>query len=168
MRLLFIAVVSFISLVGFASWLLVDKPEDYAVIARKIRTRVAKNLSNRHNMVVVGDGGGMMHRINFLCLDFELQGPLSRDKLRAILVDSVEELLEGINSEPRLKGHLKMEPFTEEGIDIALFVVDAKGEEVAHPEISIATARHGTIKYKTTDLANPYVYKSETKESIES
>ncbi len=142
-------------------------PPDYAVLAEKIQKEKAGIFSNRYNMILVAEGGDMMDTVNVFRLHFELKGPLSKDKLRKILVDCVEELLEGINSEPRLKGHLKMEPFTEEGVDIALFVVDAKGEEVAHPEISVAAARRSTIKYKTADLANPNVYKSETEESYE-
>ncbi len=166
---IFIFFVFLLFKINLAVALFFTKPilNDYVTVARSIRTQKAALLAKRHNMVVVGEGGGMMHCVNYISLDFQIQGPYSLESLRAILVDCVDELLQGISSEPKLKGHLKMEPFTAQGLDIAIFQVDCNGMPLYDPHITVAGASFGTVNYLTVDRSRPNGYKSEYIENYE-
>jgi len=96
---------------------------EYVLIADTIIKEMAQKLSKRYEMKVIGEKTGMAKCINLVGLRFQKLGPLSKEKLREILVDCVEEFLQALNSNEKLRPHLKMYPFTSEGLDIAIFLV---------------------------------------------
>lgn len=128
---------------------------EYVGMAQKIRAEMAKNLSNRHHMQVIGISGGMMGTVNILGLDFQIPGPLTKDKLRKILIDCVEEFLVAINADEKLRPFLKNYPFTEKEIEIVIFVSDKNGRELYDPDISVASAVDGKIYFNTVDKNKP-------------
>lgn len=142
-------------------------PEEYVVISENVLVDMGKKLSKRHNMVIIGTGGGLAKCVNMLSLSFDIKGPLSKDKLREILVNCVEEFLLALNSNEKLRPHLKTYPFTSEGIDIALYVVDGDGIEIYDPNVSVASTWRDKILYRTVDKNNPYGYKTEIEEDYE-
>lgn len=139
-------------------------PEEYVVISQQIRSDVAAKLVKRYNMKVIGITGGLADCVNVLGLSFQIRGPLTKERLREILVDCVEELLAPINANERLRPFLKNYPFTAEGIDIEIFVVDNTGVKVYHPEIMLAAAYEGILKYRTFDKHAEFGYQSTTVE----
>ena len=102
-------------------------PAEYVVIVDQITADVAAKLANRYNMRVIGIGGGLAGGVNRLGLSFQIRGPLSKEQLRAIIVDCVEEFLLPINTNERLRPSLKIYPFTADQIEIEIFVVDQSG-----------------------------------------
>lgn len=151
-----------IDLNAYSIFNLYVEPE-YVLMAQKIRTDLGKKLSKRHGMRVIGTVGGMANCVNLIGLRFQLPGPQAKEKLREILVDCVEEFLQALNVDEKLRPHLKTYPFTAEGIDIAIFVVD-KGERTYDPEISVVGIYEGIVTYKTTDRNNTFAYKSRVEE----
>lgn len=139
----------------------------YVEMASKIRGTTAQKLAKRHNMNIFGIGGGMADCVNFLGLDFLIQGPLSKEQLRRILIDSVQELLKAVNGNEEIRPYLKNYPFTEREISVTLFIKDPNGKKIYDPEIGVASAGQGTIYYYTDDKENMYVYKQEIKEDYE-
>ncbi|HEV8052861.1 MAG TPA: hypothetical protein VGP47_10235 [Parachlamydiaceae bacterium] len=139
----------------------------YVEMAAKIRSEVAHKLAKRHNMRIFGLGGGMADCVNFLGLDFQIQGPLSKEQLRRILIDSVQELLKAVNSDEQIRPFLKNYPFTEKEIMITLFVIDKRGENIYDPQIAVATSGQGTMSYNTDDKDNKFVYKQKIKEDYQ-
>ena len=97
------------------------------LVTLKIRADVAAKLAKRYNMRVIGIGGGLAGGVNRLGLSFQIRGPLSKEQLRAIIVDCVEEYLLPINTNERLRPSLKIYPFTADQIEIEIFVVDQSG-----------------------------------------
>lgn len=71
---------------------------------------MAKLLSQRHHMKVVGMGGGLVDRVNVLGLSFPVQGVLRKEQLRKILIDCVETFLAAINANEELRPSLKNYP----------------------------------------------------------
>lgn len=139
-------------------------PADYVVRADKITANVEAKLVKRYSMRVVGRTGGMIDYVNVLGLSFQIHGPLTKDKLREILVDCVEEFLSQINSDEKLRPFLKNYPFTPKEINIAIFVVDDTGRKIYDPSITVASAYHGKIWYDTVDINDNFGYKSSTEE----
>jgi hypothetical protein len=142
-------------------------PAEYVVIAQKIRADMAKKLSKRHNMEVIGVTGGLAGRVNVLGLSFEIIGPLTKEQLREILIDCVEEFMTAINANERLRPHLKNYPFTPKEIEIELYIKGEKRRDLFDPEIRVAVATHGSLRYHTTAKDNPFGYKSEFMEDYE-
>ncbi len=142
-------------------------PAEYVVIAQDLRADMAKKLSKRHKMRVIGISGGLADCVNVLGLRFEMTGPVTKERLREILVNCVEEFLAAINANERLRPFLKNFPFTSKEIEIIIFVSDKKGYEIFDPDIGVASAVNGKISYNTTDRANPYGYKGDFIENYE-
>jgi hypothetical protein len=142
-------------------------PACYVVLADQIQADVAKRLSQRYNMRVVGMGGGLANRVNVLGLSFQIQGVLTKEQLRKILIDCAETFLTAINKNEQIRPFLKKFPFTSNEIEIELFLVDRTGRETFHPDISTAVAKHGELRYNTVDKNNMFVYKSEHVEDYE-
>lgn len=142
-------------------------PSDYVIMAHQIRTDIAEKLSKRYNMQVVGVGGGMAGSVNVIGLSFQILGPLSKEKLREILVDCVEEFLAPINANENIRPFLKNYPFTEKEIVITIFIVDASGRNVYDPDVVVATAFNGKIWYYTEDKDNKFRYKQKIQEDYQ-
>ena len=139
----------------------------YISMANEIISDVAATLTERHKMNVVAVTEGMADCVNVVGLSFQILGPLSKERLRKIVVDCVEEFLASINANEPLRPFLKNYPFTAEGIDIELFIVDANRRHVYFPEIMLAAQYRGKIKYRTIDKENELKYKSSEFEDYE-
>ena len=142
-------------------------PADYIVMANQITEAVKAKLTKRYNMRVIGVTGGMADCVNALGLSFQIRGPLTRENLRTILVDCVEEFLTPINANENLRPFLKIHPFPPNRIMITLYVIDNTGKEVYDPEIAVASASSGKIWYNTLDKNAKFGYKQEIEESYE-
>lgn len=142
-------------------------PSNYVILTHQIRSDVAEKLSKRYNMKVRGVTGGMAGSVNVIGLSFQILGPLSKEKLREILVDCVEEFLAPINTSEKIRPYLKNYPFTEKEIEITIFVVDASGRNLYDPEIVVATAFNGKIWYYTEDKDNEFGYKQKIQENYQ-
>lgn len=139
----------------------------YVILAEEIRYEVAMSLSKKFQMVPVGEGGSLYNCVRGLFLAFNIRGPLSKDQLRKILVNSVEEFVVAVNSNEEIRPYLKVYPFTSEEIEVSLVVVDKRGEEIYDPDIGSATARKGKLIYNITDKNDEFNYKSTISESYE-
>src|SRR5262245_35079809 len=82
-------------------------PSPYIAMSDRIEAKVIKALCNRYNMSVMGTGEGFIDHINLLSVRFQLRGMRSRDELRRILIDCVEEYLKAFNADEEIRPHLK-------------------------------------------------------------
>lgn len=87
--------------------------------------------------------------IKLLGLDFQIVGPLNKERIREILIDCTQELLNKVNTNPQIKPYLEQYPFTIKNIEINLFIVDSTRREINHPEIGIARISEGQLNYLT-------------------
>lgn len=109
-------------------------------------------LKERHQMIPVGDTVAMPGRIvKFFGLEFKIHGPLEKEKLRSILIDSAHELLSIINKNEDIQSCLETYPFTIKNIEIVLFIIDSNRRNLHHPYIGIAQISKGELKYLTLD-----------------
>jgi hypothetical protein len=164
---IFICLLTFIIACGAIFMLNRNIPPDYADMAHQIRTDVAAKLTKRYNMRVIGVTGGMADCVNVIGLSFQIRGPLSKEKLREILVDCVEEFLTPINESEKIRPFLKNYPFTEKEIIIKIFIVDETGIRVYDPDIAVATAINGKVRYDTEDINDEFGYKQQIREDYQ-
>lgn len=158
---------NFFSLNGF----IMNKyaPPPYVQISDQLSNKTAKILEEKYHLNLIGTGGGLFKCVNMLSLSFNIQGSLSKDDLRKILIDGVNTFLNEINNDINIRPYLKRYPFLAEDVEIKLFIVDSQRREVFHPEISVAIARSGELVYKTESEQNKtrYGYESVNKEKFE-
>jgi hypothetical protein len=142
-------------------------PERYEILSEEIVCKTGKKLSNKYQMRTIGTTFELMERVNLLCLSFQIQGPLSREQLRVIVVGCVEEFLATVNANKEIRPYLCVYPFPAECIEVSIFVVDAKGRELYDPDIGVASEINGAVEYLITDNLNRYKYKSISSESYD-
>jgi hypothetical protein len=143
-------------------------PPRYIVIADEISEAVEAKMIERYKkyqLTVIGDVGGMAGGVNLIGLSFRVTGPLTKEELRVIYVDSVEMFLYELNGNEEIRPFLKKYPYTIDGVDNTIFVFDKNGGKLFYPNISIVGTVRGMVKYITNDKENQYKYKTEEKES---
>lgn len=141
-------------------------PPDYIVITDEITAQVIKTLTQRHKIKLFGVTQGLANCVNELGLSFEILRPQTKESLRKILIDCMEEYLHSVNSNEKIRPFLKKYPFTANEINITIFVVDQKHLEAPYPEIAVAETFMEKVFYRTVDK-KICGYKSTDTESYE-
>lgn len=141
-----------------------SKPRDYEDIANEISAKVAKKLSKRHQMNLIGEGGGMMGSIYMIALSFQIDHPLDRNEARERIIDSVEELLTAINSNEEIRPFLKNYPFTTKNVKVAIFSVYPDGRKVYDPLITVVSVDQSEYITFRTKEPNKTPYKNQYRE----
>jgi hypothetical protein len=148
-----------------------SKEDPYLSDAEKgvntLLAQAAKQLEKKYHMKVIGEGAGMPRRvINLLILSFRINGSLTQDEARKLLVECVEEFLQIANSDEKIRPYMKNFPFTPENLDLSVFIYDKNGQDIYNPALGLAASRHGKLFYKTYNKGS-FGYASEIEESYE-
>lgn len=141
----------------------------------KAMARNSKVLAKKYCMNPVGVTVAMPDGdIQFLELEFQIQGPLSRSEIREILINAAHDFLEDINSDTELCSYLKNHSLTIKDIGIGLFLIDSSGRGLRDPYIGIAEISKGVLWYNILiEIYDNVIkkeipqFKSEYKESYE-
>lgn len=142
------------------------KPENVAVEEVINKTKIV--LEQKYHIRSLDSGASMPNgNVKRFFLDFEIRGPVSKEYLRRILIDSANRLLSQINNNDKVQQFLVKQPFKIEDVDIIIYNNSLTGEEVYDPEISIAEIIGGVLIFKTEEKSNPYGYENTYKETYE-
>lgn len=120
-----------------------DEKAVNAVMARN-STSIAEKYHMRPIAITVAMPGG---DIRYLELEFQIVGPLSKEQIRKILIDSAHDFLSDINADSNLCIYLKNHSLTIKDIGITLFLIDSLGRGLRDPNISIAEISKGKLEY---------------------
>lgn len=101
----------------------------------------------------------------FIGISFQINETLSKEEGRKLLLISVKELLDTINSTQEFKQYMSVYPFTEENVEIAIFAMGEDKRGVVYPNILIFEAYNGSVKYKTK-LRDTYGYHTREEETF--
>lgn len=145
-------------------------PAGYVVMANEITGEVQAKLLKRykrHKISTVGIMAGMADCVNAMGLEFLIHGHFTKDELRKMLVDSLEEYLSPINSNEKLRPYLKNYPFTTNEVEITFYIRDEKGNSLFDPNISLAYSSRGKLYFYTVDKNDTYGFKVQDKEDYE-
>jgi hypothetical protein len=112
-------------------------------------------LSGKYHMNPIGMGASMPGGIvKKLILSFQLEGPLSKEELRKILIHATQDFVDHVNKNNRIIKYLEHAPFKIQNTEIDLFIIYPNGYEVEHPHIGTAGIRNGKIEYLTFTIVN--------------
>jgi hypothetical protein len=131
--------------------------------------RIEISLTKKYKIKTIGTDVSMPGGdVRLLGLDFAIRGPLSKEEIRKILINLVQEFLAIVNSDEAVRPYLTHYPFKIEDINIALFLKDAKGSGIDEPSIGIAEISRGILAYKTIIRTEGIpAFKNKDKESYE-
>lgn len=119
-------------------------------VVNDLMSKSADFLSKKNKMRAVGITVSMPGGIvKSLGLEFDVVGPLTKEGIRKILVDSSDKFLCAINQDVDVRPYLECYPFTREMVDIVLFFYDKDHVGLKHPHIGIASIRGKKLHYKT-------------------
>ena len=124
---------------------------NYEKLADKITARTAKKLKQEKGLILVGSGGRMMGDIKMMMMSFDYHKVVDMDEARKLLIYCVEEYLNAINSDEKVRPYLHNYPFTDKNIEIEIVFRNPDGSKVAPNEITIATADEGRLAYSIDD-----------------
>lgn len=144
-------------------------PAVYVSMAKGIMEEMSKVLPKKYGMEVVSTTAGLARSVNVLGLGFQIDGPLTKEQLREILVNCEEEFLARVNQNENIRPYLKNYPFTSENIELDIYVQDSQtGLEAVDPNISVASISNGCVVY-CSEFKDPKTpgYKSKEVESYE-
>ena len=121
-------------------------------------SKIKRSLEEKYRIKAIGTSISMPGGdVRELGLDFQIQGPLSREETREILIGLAHDFIAYVNSDERVRPYLKYYPFTVDNVDINLFFIDSKGYDLDDPYIGIAGIARGKLDYVilvTTDIPN--------------
>ena len=111
-----------------------------------------KVLSEKYHMQLCSTAVAMPGGdIRYLELEFEVQGPLSKENIRGLLIQMARDFSKNINKDSQLCSYLKRGRMDISEIGIGLFLVGPSRRALQDPEISIASIRKGELKYFQCD-----------------
>ena len=137
-------------------------------VAHSLMNRVTDILESRYQLHYVGfSEGGEEGKYSNIGLHFVRYGTLSKDEGRKMVIESVKELLNEINSDPKLQPFLLYKPFTAQNVSLDILIFTSDGKNVFYPDINIFSAVRGKIKFFTKIPEREFGYFTEEEETFE-
>lgn len=134
-----------------------------------VMSKMAKSIEKKYHMRPSGSCISMPDgNVRKLGFDYKIQGPLSREEIRKLLLGIGQEFLTIINSDEAIKPFLTKYPFEIENIQSIIFFIDSKGYNLNEPYIGIGEiARHKLFYAILIEKNNIPVTVNEFEESYE-
>lgn len=145
-----------------------DHRSEKQIIAHKVIYKTAKILLERHQLKYIGmleEGDANFYKR--IGIHFQILRVLDKDEGRKILMDSIEVLLNEINSDLNLKPYLNEYPFTVNNIEIEIFTYFPDAKFAYYPNIGIFSLNRGQIKFLSLPAEKSYGYASREVETYE-
>ena len=131
-------------------------------------SETAKIIKSKYKIQPSGLGAAMPGGpIQELTLCFTIKGPFSKERLRKLLVECAQEVVNQVNANTQLQQFLAKPPFTVKNVQIIIYNHDKNGRQTNDPEIATAEISRGVLAYSTNDPNDRYRYKSEIDETYE-
>lgn len=113
--------------------------------------------------VGTGTGGDCLK----FSIDFEIQGPISRDEARDFVLCARNLTIENFNKSSHKNRYYSKHKFENKNFQITLFIKNKDGSKIFDPEIVVADCCHYEVEFLTNDPENEFKYKNTYKETLE-
>ncbi len=124
-------------------------PSEKEKIVQTIESKTAKILKQRLGLIPFGVGGQMMNQIQRLMLDFQYKHEVTVEEGRRLLVYSVLQFLDEINSNEVIRKYLQNFPFQPKNVEVCIFLVKPDGStDFDFGDLEVLVAKEGKIQFK--------------------
>ncbi len=126
-----------------------SKTENWNAIANDITSKTARIIQQERGLCLIGTGGGagIEGHLRKLNMSFVHNGELSMEEGRELVVYCVQEYLEAINGNEKIRPHLVHYPFTPRDVEIAIFIHRQDGRQAPIGFLSVVAGLYGQISY---------------------
>lgn len=135
-------------------------------LASEVRNQTFVQLKNEYGLIPFGVGDGIGDKIRMLALCFRYNKEINIDEARELLMKAGTLFLKNINSNERIRPHLKNDPFRPENIEIIIYLQKPDGSSPNIGNLTIISMIDGVLAYKA-DLPDSYQLKTVYKETFE-
>ena len=137
-----------------------------------VERNAGKQISARNNLQYSGSGGGNTDgKIRMSSLSFSIRKPLTKNEARRLIVACIQEYLQIINEDEKLRPALLHYPFTAADVELSVNSKYPDGSRVYDPYIGMVFNGNNNgkvyIYYSSNDPDQEYKYKLEEKETYE-
>ena len=143
------------------------RPPIYIELLAKIEKQVEREVLKKYNLNCVGVGGNLMYDVNYVRMEFENRGKLTKEQLRRMLLDINQIYLDKINNNEEIKVYLRKVPFEKKNINITIYSQNSSGRENRFPNISVALLLDGDLIYRYSHETHDSGYKLKEIESYQ-
>lgn len=120
-----------------------------------VRKKAAYSIQKKYGLIPCGTGGQAMDQIQMLALMFDYRQPIDMERGRELLIKSVEEFANEINTDPTIRPYLVQYPFKPENIEIRIYIHDRQGNHFAEDQLCVISSLTGTLNYIVPDDKPP-------------
>lgn len=128
-------------------------PSSKEILADEILKNSAIKLRKEKDLRLIGTGGGMMNEVRMLALSFFYYGEVDVKKGRCLLISAVNELVDEVNADERIRPYLVQYPFKPENIEIRIFLRKLDGSELDSGKLHVLVAINNILEYEIRDPA---------------
>jgi hypothetical protein len=139
-------------------------------VRHRIMKQATEKIQNRYGVKLSQISESSQPMFELIGLGFNHRGPLSKEEIRRIVVESTEILINEMNASEEWRPYLEewgRYPCSNREASIVLFVLRKDGGELYHPDISVSASRKGVVDYRTDDPNDCYRYFEKTVEPYE-
>lgn len=129
---------------------------------------IGQLIGQKYRMSPCGVGGGVNNGVWLMSISFDRYDiELSQEEARRLIVKCVNEILERVNTDTKLRPYLKIYPFKAKNLNIVIINHHANGHDVFFPSIGMMSCYEGKMGYFTYDETEICRYKSEKYETYD-
>ncbi len=132
----------------------------------KVTAKTAKELHKQYKIRAVAFGAAAMEEVECLDLHFQVDRKLSKDEIRLLLVNCVNEMVKNVHQCEGIQPYLLPEGFSEKNVEIVLFFKDGKNE-IYYPDVRVAASYTGQLEFRTKIPEQEYGYHTDERESFQ-
>lgn len=126
----------------------VDYMIDYENTAYSLTNEAGQKIHKKFGLVPIGSGGIVKDKVKKLSLSVLSSNELKIENARALIVGSMNEYLKVINNDILIRPYLEYYPFTENNIELNIFVERPEDEKKHFGKLIVITSYKGRITYK--------------------
>ncbi len=130
--------------------------------------RQGQMLANKYHMRQCATGIGGRDKVWLIALSFDKCGdPMAEGEARQLIVNCVDDLLDAVNKEEKLRLLIENYPFTAKNLEMRIFSRDKNRKIHYFPYIAIVSDNRGEIGFLTKIPSSKYGYHTEKYETYE-
>jgi hypothetical protein len=128
----------------------VDKPPSPrkdVLLVRDINKKTIIKLKQEKNLRSFGTSACMMYEITMLGLSFVYYNPIDVLEARNLIIYTVDEYLDAINSNVELRPYLDHWPFTAKDVELDITILKPNGAEVDAEKLNFVSCKENVVRY---------------------
>ncbi len=111
----------------------------------KSTKKAIERIETKYHATPCGSGGGTMYGVQSTMIAFNIEGPVSLEQARAIIVDSTEMYREELNSNKALRPYLAEYPFPVSKTEVEFYPINPKDAKNIISSFGISERRDGEV-----------------------